>query len=115
MSFLRFLEEQSTSKSSVLTDEEIDLVVLTNTITTMISSIAELTLIITFFSVKRLRTFSFRLVISLVIADFGYSTSNIMSIWRANEFICIFSAYIRVFSICSGVWWASIISYVSFK
>jgi len=75
-----------------------------------LSLFAEVLLILSFILVKEIRTFSMKLVLSLIIGDFIYEISNMMNFFRSNQVICETSVYIRLFGISSSTIWAVLIT-----
>ena len=63
--------------------------------------------------VSPLKTFSMKLIISLVFADLFYSSANIMSLFRENEISCFVEGYLRSTSLISGIIWVITILKIS--
>ncbi len=72
-------------------------------------------IIITYKLVPSVRTYSMKLVLSLIVADFFFAVANVMSWFRANEISCNIEGFIRTASLLSSALWAAIISYTSYS
>jgi len=71
-------------------------------------------IMITYKLVPSIRTYSMKLVLSLIFADFLFAVANIMSYFREYELSCNIEGFIRTFSVVSSAIWAATISYTSY-
>ena len=89
-------------------------IALMNGIATALSILGELFMIVSYFSIPSLRTFSMKLIVSLAVADFFYSISNIFSFFNDNQLVCITEGFVRQTATISTIVWVVLITHTSY-
>jgi len=98
-----------------LTPEQAHILVIINTVATTLSLLGAGFMIWTYCSIPTIRTFSMKLVISLIVTDTITGLTNLLAFYDQNEFICSIEGFLRNASNLSSVIWVTIISWISYK
>lgn len=98
-----------------LTSSQSSFLMALNLICTSLSMLSELFLFVAFLRNPALRTFSFKLIISLTFADFMYSIANFMSLDRENPVSCNIEGFVRNLSLVQSTLWVPVILAITRK
>lgn len=106
---------------SSLNESDIEVLLITESITSLISMLASSLVLITYLSFKQLRTFAFRLVCFMSIADLFKSSSGVINMFPSNssyeqlDIVCQLQAFLSSFGIISSFMWIDIITWVLYS
>lgn len=103
------------SLSEPFTQEQQDVLVAVNLSCTFLSFLGEFYLFYIFFFRPAIRSFSFKLIISLTLADFIYSVANLLSIFRYNQISCNIEGYLRNVGLLQCAIWVPAILLITRK
>ena len=86
-----------------------------NLISTILSLIGELFIIFCYYLIPSARSFSMKLVVSLVYSDLAYSIANLMTLVNSNPIVCFIEGYLRTAAVISGSVWVIVMLWVSYS
>src|SRR4051812_29567553 len=95
--------------------EQLDTLMIVNLISTGLSYIGELSLFFLYIRYPTLRSFSFKLVISLTMGDFLYSICNTLSLFRTHDISCEIEGFFRSYSLLVSISWVLAILSITYK
>jgi len=86
-----------------------------NGVCNFLSLVREGLMIYCYWKIPYMRTFSLKLVISLITSVLIYTISNLLSYFNSSPIICWIEGYIRSVGMMSGLAWMVIMLYVSYR
>lgn len=86
-----------------------------NGIATLLSLCGELFMLISYYFLPSIRTYSMKLIICLVTGDFFYSVANLLTYINSDFGICRLEGFLRQSSIMSTLFWVVVITHTSYK
>ena len=96
-------------------DQQVHILWIVNGISTAFSLMGELFMMYTYFVLPSMRRFSMKLVMSLVVSDFIYSLSNVLTYFSDDIGTCVPEGALRTLGYTLSVVWAVIMLIISYK
>jgi len=103
------------SSETLYTPEEKFNILTITTISNSLSFLGQIFMLYCYIVIPSMRTFSMKLVISLVWADMFFVFTNYLTFFQDDPLACEIEAYMRIISITSSHIWILIISFVSYS
>jgi len=101
--------------STNFTAEQTALLEIINLSVTSLSVLSLIFVMYCYRYIPALHTFPMKLIMSLVVSEFFFSTANLLSFMRSNPYFCFVEGYLRASSSLSAALWISIFIWVSYR